>query len=87
MRPLTIFCVLSRNLSNGITDLVPDATVGLCRQDLEQLLADDLRLCGRQAKEDLNGITLLVLTRLGRDSPENDGGKGAELLQKTQLAV
>lgn len=78
---LTVFCVLSRDLSNGIADLVPDAAVGFCGQDLEQLLADDLCLCGRQTEEDLNGVALLILTRLGRDSPKNDGGEGAELLR------
>jgi hypothetical protein len=79
MRRRTILCVLPRDLSNGIADLVPDAAVGFCRQDLEQLLANDLRLCGRKADKDLDGIALLILTRLGRDSPENDGGERAEL--------
>lgn len=76
----TVLCVLSCDLSNSIADLVSDTAVGFRGQDLEQLLADDLCLCGRQANEDLNGIALLILTRLGRDSPEDDGSKRAELL-------
>ena len=61
---LTILRVLSCDLGNGVADLVTDAAVGLGRQDLEQLLADDLRLRNRKGNEDLDGIALFVLARL-----------------------
>lgn len=74
---LTVFGILSGDISNGVADLVPHGTVGLVGQGLQELLADDGLLLGAQRDEYLDSFSLVILATLGGYPAKDDGGEGS----------
>lgn len=80
--PLTVIRVLSCNLCNSISNLVPHMICRLGTQDLQQLLSNGVALLLRERQEDLDIPRLLTcadLARLRGDSAEEDCSEGSYL--------
>lgn len=80
---LTVLGVLSSDLGDGIANLVSDNSLGLGAQCLEKFLANNNSLVLGKRVEEVKVLSRLNLSRLGRDTSEDDSGKGP-CLEKTK---
>lgn len=86
-KALTVVCVLSCHISNGIADLVAHDAFGLVGQALEKLLPDSTGMVGAQGDKDFSRLAAVVLARLRGYAAEDDGGKGSQLQGHTRAGV
>lgn len=78
----TLVCVLSRELSNSISNLAPHRIVRLVGKAGEQLGADGVSLRLLESEEEVLGLARRCLSRFRGLAPEDDGSKCSCLAAK-----
>jgi hypothetical protein len=70
---------LSRDLGYRIANLVSHSPIAFSRESFKQLVAHNARIVLGHRNEHVFGVACGIFPRLGRDSTEDHGSKGARL--------